>query len=379
MSTVTGTTGNDTLSGLATDDSVDGKGGIDVFILTGVIGAYGFGFDLTNGAVTVTGPDGADTLQGIEMVRAADGIDRPLVGLVDLADPVFTATVVPAPTIGNDHLQGTDLAEYLGGGYGDDSIACGAGNDWAFGGPGDDIVLGQADDDHLEGHVGNDALFGGDGNDGINGDLIGQTGNDYLAGGSGNDWIAAGSGADILLGGADNDWLFGEYGPDQLNGGSGNDVLIGDFFASRYVKPVAYPKDPPNDDALVGGAGNDFLMGGLGADLLEGGPDVIGSSSPTPATALRPLPTSSWISAGRRSLSPRPREARPSPRWATSATSSTCRRSTLSRRRRKTTPSLSSAPPVSPPQANSATSRPERRPTSRGMWGPRWRRISVSR
>ncbi|WP_298380520.1 calcium-binding protein [Azospirillum sp.] len=269
--TVAGTIGNDTLSGLATDDRVDGKAGLDVFVLTGAIGSYGFGFDLTNGAVTVTGPDGTDTLQGIEMVRAADGIDRPLVGLIDLAEPIFTAAVVAAPTSGNDHLQGADLSEYFSGGYGNDSIAGGAGNDWAFGGPGNDIVLGQVGDDHLEGQDGNDALFGGDGNDGINGDLIGQTGNDYLSGGNGNDWINAGNGADILLGGADNDRLFGEYGPDQLNGGSGNDALFGDFLASRYFKPVTYPKDLPNDDVLVGGAGNDFLMGGLGADLLEGG------------------------------------------------------------------------------------------------------------
>lgn len=277
MTTVTGTTGNDTLTGtldaltgLAADDGVDGKDGIDVFVLTGAIGSYSFGFDLGNGAVTVTGPDGTDTLQGIEMIQAADGVNRPLVGLVDLAEPVFTATPT-FTTTGNDYLLGTDAAEYLNAGLGNDSIAAGGGNDWAFGGPGDDIVLGQAGNDHLEGYAGNDALFGGVGDDGINGDLIGQTGNDYLSGGDGNDWINAGNGADILMGGTGNDWLFGEYGPDQLNGGSGNDVLIGDFFASRYLKPVVYPKDPPNDDVLSGGTGNDYLMGGMGADLLEGG------------------------------------------------------------------------------------------------------------
>ncbi|SMH41351.1 calcium-binding protein [Azospirillum agricola] len=277
MATVTGTTGNDTLAGtldpltgLAADDSVDGQDGIDVFVLTGAIGSYRFGFDPGSGMVTVTGPEGTDRLQGIELIQAADGVNRSLAALIELTEPVFTITPT-ATTIGNDHLLGTDVAEYLNAGFGDDSIAAGGGNDWVFGGPGNDIALGQAGDDHLEGYAGNDALFGGAGDDGINGDLIGQTGNDYLSGGGGNDWINAGNGADILVGGDGNDWLFGEYGPDLLSGGSGNDVLIGDFYASRYVKPVVYPKDPPNDDALSGGAGGDFLMGGMGADLLEGG------------------------------------------------------------------------------------------------------------
>jgi Ca2+-binding RTX toxin-like protein len=277
MATVAGTTANDTLAGtidpltgLGADDSVDGKDGIDVYVLTGAIGSYRFGMDLGSGAVTVTGPDGTDRLQGIELVQAADGVSRPLAGLLDLDEPVFTATPT-AMTTGNDYLLGTDAADYLNAGFGDDSIAGGGGNDWIFGGAGNDVALGQEGDDHLEGHAGNDALFGGAGNDGINGDLIGQTGNDYLSGGEGNDWINAGNGADILMGGGGNDWLFGEYGPDLLSGGSGNDVLVGDFFASRYLKPVVYPKEPPNDDALSGGAGNDFLMGGMGADLLEGG------------------------------------------------------------------------------------------------------------
>ncbi len=274
--TVTGTTGNDTLSGTVVpltgavvDDSVDGKDGVDVFLLTGAIGSYSFGFDLTNGAITVSGPDGVDSLQGVELVQAIDGVSRPLIGLLDIAEPVFSGTPAGV-TSGDDYLLGTDAAEYLGGGMGSDSIAAGGGNDWAFGGPGDDILLGQAGEDHLEGHAGNDALFGGAGNDALNGDLIGQTGNDYLSGGDGSDWVNAGNGADVLLGGTGNDWLFGEYGPDHLSGGAGDDFLIGDFFASRYFKPVVYPKDPPNGDVLLGGAGNDVLLGGMGTDVLEG-------------------------------------------------------------------------------------------------------------
>lgn len=295
MATVTGTTSNDTLTGTVdpltggpADDAVDGKAGIDTFVLAGAASSYSFGFDLTSGAVVVSGAEGSDTLAGVELLLGPDGTAVPVGALLRIAEPVFAGTPSAATTAGADYLLGTDLADYLNGGAGNDSIAGGGGNDWLFGGAGNDRILGQTGDDHLEGYDGNDVLFGGTGDDALNGDLIGQTGNDYLSGGEGNDWITGGNGADFLDGGAGRNFLLGQYGPDTLLGGSGEDLLYGDFQSSRYFQPVVNPKDPPNDDVLMGGAGNDYLLGGMGADVLMGGAGAdrfvfTGSGESTPA------------------------------------------------------------------------------------------------
>ncbi len=65
--------------------------------------------------------------------------------------------------------------------------------------------------DDLSGGAGDERLLGFGGDD----TLAGKSGNDVLEGGAGNDRLDGGSGDDTLLGGADDDWL---------NGGSGSDV-----------------------------------------------------------------------------------------------------------------------------------------------------------
>ena len=60
---------------------------------------------------------------------------------------------------------------------------------------------------------------------------------------------------DSIIGGADSDTLIGGYGNDTLRGDDGNDALFGGT----------------GNDSLVGGAGDDTLSGGSGADSLFGG------------------------------------------------------------------------------------------------------------
>ena len=69
---------------------------------------------------------------------------------------------------------------------------------------------------------GNDTIYGGDGND----SLDGGTGNDTLRGNDGND---------SLLGQNGEDSLYGDNGNDSLNGGAGDDRLEGGQGADTYI------------------------------------------------------------------------------------------------------------------------------------------------
>lgn len=69
------------------------------------------------------------------------------------------------------------------------------------------------------------------------------------------DTLKGGSGRDLIFGMDGNDRLEGGAGNDLLHGGNGNDTLLGGSGV----------------DQLYGGAGNDVLIGGQGNDLLSGG------------------------------------------------------------------------------------------------------------
>lgn len=139
-------------------------------------------------------------------------------------------------------LVGTDGADALYGGEGDDDLS---------GLNGADVLVGNAGDDALSGGCGNDELYGGEGDD----TLSGNKGSDYLDGGAGDDSLIGGRGQDSLAGGAGDDKLDGGNSLDELFGGDGNDWLNGGN----------------SHDYLEGGAGNDVLIGGKGADELYGG------------------------------------------------------------------------------------------------------------
>jgi len=277
---VTGTTGNDTLSGSAAydalgnpiSDAVDGLAGIDSFVLTGALASYSLSFD-GSGNLLVSGPDGTDTLTSIELLQATDGV-YPLGSLVGFSQPSLSGlTVSAAATTGDDYLVGGLQNDAIGGGGGNDTVSGLAGNDTLFGNAGNDVLLGGDGADQLEGGAGNDLMFGGAGDDLMRGDVIDVVGNDTLLGEDGNDWLDAGAGNDWLDGGAGNDTLYGGLGSDVLRGGSGDDVLFGDVYSDRSHEISVNPNDTVTgyEDVLLGGNGNDTLIGGYAADLLDGG------------------------------------------------------------------------------------------------------------
>ncbi|MBY6266435.1 calcium-binding protein (plasmid) [Azospirillum sp. 412522] len=277
---VTGTTGNDTLSGsVAYDalgnpitDAVDGLAGIDSFVLTGALASYALSFD-GSGNLVVSGPDGTDTLTSIELLQATDGV-YPLGSLVGFSQPSLGGlTISASASTGNDYLAGGFQSDAIGGGGGNDTIAGLGGNDTLFGNAGNDILLGGDGGDQLEGGAGSDLMFGGAGDDLMRGDVIDVVGNDTLLGEDGNDWLDAGDGNDWLDGGGGNDTLYGGLGSDVLRGGGGDDVLFGDVYSDRSHEISVNPSDTVTgyEDVLLGGTGNDTQVGGYGADLMDGG------------------------------------------------------------------------------------------------------------
>ncbi|MDG1286297.1 MAG: calcium-binding protein, partial [Rickettsiales bacterium] len=134
------------------------------------------------------------------------------------------------PTVFDDVLTGTGVADVIDALAGDDLVNASSGNDSILGGDGEDTLNGGNE---------NDTLRGGDDNDTLNGD----SGNDSLYGGNQNDTIN---------GGAGDDRLYGDNNNDVLDGGAGNDIIYGGN----------------GDDTIIGGLGRDYMRGDAGTDLF---------------------------------------------------------------------------------------------------------------
>ncbi len=294
MTTISGTTGTDSLIGTSGDDIfipygvttygapdyMSGGDGADTYQLTDSYGAS----DIHRYIIDDAGTDGAtDTITGAgalvysgtlgyagyaTAVRVGDDliINTPYRpgSFRDAAKPAYEITVtghyagtgVEFAQFGGvsyalattdtgssvaDLLAGTNGKDVLRGLGGDDYISANDGNDKVYAGAGNDIVRGGN---------GRDRIFGGDGDD----YLFGQDGNDVVKGQAGNDTIKLGSGNDRGIGGAGNDYIYGQDGDDILKGGGG-------------------------DDMLSAGRGNDQLFGGRGADTYRIGYDLDGLGS----------------------------------------------------------------------------------------------------
>jgi Ca2+-binding RTX toxin-like protein len=88
--------------------------------------------------------------------------------------------------------------------------------------------------------------------------ITGGTGNDTMYGYAGSDSLDGGAGNDYIDGGIDNDVMYGGMGNDTLVGGAGNDTLTGVIF------PTSGNPTPGlgEIDSLIGGANADtFVLG----------------------------------------------------------------------------------------------------------------------
>ncbi|AWM87959.1 calcium-binding protein [Microvirga sp. 17 mud 1-3] len=172
--TLVGAGENDTLWGGAGADSLDGGAGTDTAVFSGAKSAYTL-VKNSDGSITVTGPDGTDTLQNLEFAKFNDAT-------LDLS----TVTPPPPPPPSDGGSSG-------GGGGGGSSGGRGGGSTPT--GPVSLSLRGTSRADRLTGADGNDVLKGLAGND----VLKGLAGNDKLYGGAGKDVLYGGAGQDIFV------------------------------------------------------------------------------------------------------------------------------------------------------------------------------------
>ena len=220
---------------------------------------------------------GARVLAGASWLGRDGANERLQLGDWQLSDLVKEEAWPAQFRLEDDDLIGSDQADQVDAGVGDDDVDGGAGDDVLDGGSGDDALDGGAGADDIEGGKGDDVLDGGSGDDVLDG---GQ-GDDVLEGGRGADTFLLGPGDDVVLDfrpGVDSLQLNSDA-PYRLQA-DGDAVLIlqGDsIYRIEGVSLAAVEAELPassagsGDDELDGGGGDDVLDGGAGADAIEGG------------------------------------------------------------------------------------------------------------
>ncbi|QHD82652.1 M10 family metallopeptidase C-terminal domain-containing protein [Trichormus variabilis] len=316
---IQGFNGNDTLSGLGGNDRLEGGRGDDT--LTGGAGNDVFNFEQLqdNDVVTdfVRGQDKIDVRNlnindwaTLQLLISNDGQDNALIttfssgsqsrikllninpNLLQASDFIFNTVNL------NQTIEGTNFADQLFGGLGNDTLR---------GFNGNDVLFGEQGDDRFEGGRGDDTFYGGAGNDVFNLEQLQDNDVviDFVRGQDKidvrnlniNDWttlqlLISNDGQDNALittffNGSQSrikllninpnllqasdfifntvnlnqtiegtnfaDQLFGGLGNDTLRGFNGNDVLFGE----------------QGDDRFEGGRGDDTFYGGAGNDVFN--------------------------------------------------------------------------------------------------------------
>jgi Ca2+-binding RTX toxin-like protein len=331
MTTITGTSGNDTLSGDAADDEIQGLGGND--LLQGQAGN-----DLLLGDVgqdSLWGGEGDDTLDG--------GTNDSLVGTdwayyngATAAVSVNLTTGLAAGGAGNDTLTGVEsvlasdyndtlvgnsATNFLEGGLGDDVMDGAGGSDWVSyqfatsamtvslatgtasgqgsdtfvnmerirGGAFGDSLTGDGFGNYLRGSGGNDTLTGNGGNDIFQWDTLEDSGTDRITDFGYNDILMfqAGSGpltltGPILAGDTPTSLAQGRVMVGTPSGGVtkvyvGTDSVAGADLTIELVGSYTPSSFFISGDAYAGylyatgpGSGNDSLLGSAHADTIDG-------------------------------------------------------------------------------------------------------------
>ena len=210
MSTLIGTSDNNTLAGNNENDLLYGKGGNDVL--------YG-----GSGDDSIYGGSGNDILDdgtGTDYIDGGSGVDTFQRNLSeDYSDYAFTTVV----DLSSGKLYAVGYEDDYDTLVGIENVnMTGNFHDWIYGTSDNNTVAGNNGNDKLYGFAGNDKLYGGNNND----KLYGGNNNDKLYGGNNNDKLFGGSGNDRLRGDAGKDSLQGDAGKDTLTGGSGADSFI---------------------------------------------------------------------------------------------------------------------------------------------------------
>jgi Ca2+-binding RTX toxin-like protein len=182
---------------------------------------------------------------------------------------------------GGDHvvMGGTDNADIIIAGIGDDTIHGDGGNDRLEGGYGNDIINGGAGDDIIKDTGGDDNIKGGDGNDVVHS----GPGLDLVLGGRGNDFIFLGTdeGSEVFAGEGD-DFIYGNKNAERILGNEGSDWIEtgtfdgapGDNFDEVFSRDGIDGHDvflgDGGFDEFIGEGGHDIMVGSAGRGKMVG-------------------------------------------------------------------------------------------------------------
>lgn len=190
--TLIGGSGLDTLIGGAGNDSLNGGLGNDVYRF-----AKGFGTDTLNAYDTLSSK--YDSIEFLDIDSGDISVSRSfgdlLLTVLDTEDTLLVSNFFDQDGNGASRIDEIKFSDGTSWAVSDVLIrvlASTLGNDTLTGYSTDDYLSGEEGDDQLVGWAGNDTLLGGSGNDTLSGNdgqdlLVGGTGNDYLEGGKGND------------------------------------------------------------------------------------------------------------------------------------------------------------------------------------------------
>jgi Ca2+-binding RTX toxin-like protein len=164
-------------------------------------------------------------------------------GTLENDDPLGSGILTPLVVRNDPSTPGTDT-NYLRYTGGDHVVLGGTDNaDTLIAGIGDDTLFGDGGNDRLEGGFGNDIINGGDGDDIIKD----SGGDDNIKAGAGNDVVHAGPGLDLVMGNDGQDFIFlGTDMGSEVFAGTGNDFIYGNKNAER----------------ILGNEGNDWIETG---------------------------------------------------------------------------------------------------------------------
>ena len=206
-------------------------------------------YALNNANATVNALNNGGMLPDSFVIRSADGTPQTIsITINGRSDAVVLAPVVtigadpndfddaggtPAVTAqtitdvsGSGTFDGSNLADSILAGNGNDTVYGHDGDDQIFGqGGGDTSLFGQRGDDRVSGGEAGDTIYGGSGADmifGFEGPANTTNNTDRNDGG---DSLFGGSGADVIYGQDGNDRIIGGFGDDTLTGNGGRDTF----------------------------------------------------------------------------------------------------------------------------------------------------------
>jgi Ca2+-binding RTX toxin-like protein len=295
---LTGTDGDDNLTGSAQDDVLVAGDGEDR--LTGGAGSDIFALDTGAGQDTITDFDAEQDTIDLSLIPMLYTVDQVTIwntatgAILDFGGQRVTLDSADGETLDADniriefgpaHFAVTAVTDDTGGGDpgGGDPGGGGTGDPGGTGGRpmqgtnGADRLSGTEENDSISALAGDDLIFASEGGDSISG----GDGYDVVSFADAQERVlvdlqidvsTAGFARFFVLGAAAGDTydsiegLIGGWASDNLRGASGNDSLLGGGRSDRLYGRAG-------DDTLDGGIGADALYGNRGVDIMTGGPD----------------------------------------------------------------------------------------------------------